>query len=404
MAQRGRRSAAGGIAISMPNDARRFALAIIVGTAKYGAGTQWRCDGFPMPSHSDIEDLRISGKRRLITPRALKQALAASDEVRALVATSRKQLRAIFDGRDQRLFVVVGPCSIHDPEAALEYARRLSQLNAEIGDTIMLLMRVYFEKPRTTTGWKGLVNDPDLDDSFQVEKGIHTARQLMLDITALGLPMATEALDPIMPQYLHDLITWSAIGARTTESQTHREIASGLSSLVGFKNGTDGSLSVAINALLSARHPHRFLGVDDDGRVAVIETTGNPYAHIVLRGGRSGPNYNADSIRRCEDALQAINASCKIVVDCSHANSDKDYHKQPAVFKNLIKQRLAGTQSIVGVMLESHLHAGRQDLNGDLSTLRFGVSITDACIDWATTELLLRNSAKQLRDHMTRLG
>ena len=353
-----------------------------------------------MSSQHPIEDLRISGQKQLITPRALKQALPASDAARVLVAASRERLRAIFDGLDQRLFVVVGPCSIHDPQAALEYARRLSRLHAEIGDTIMLLMRVYFEKPRTTTGWKGLVNDPDLDDSFQVEKGIHTARQLMLDITALGLPMATEALDPIMPQYLHDLITWSAIGARTTESQTHREIASGLSSLVGFKNGTDGSLSVAVNALLSARHPHRFLGVDDDGRVAVIETTGNPYAHIVLRGGHSGPNYDADSIRRCEDALRAIDVPCKIVVDCSHANSDKDHRKQVAVFEHLIAQRLAENQSIVGVMLESHLHAGRQDLNGDPGALRFGVSITDACIDWETTEVLLRNSAERLREQM----
>ena len=357
-----------------------------------------------MPDQTPIEDLRISGERRLITPRALKQALPASDEARALVAASRARLRAVFDGRERHLFAVVGPCSIHDPEAALEYARRLSQLAAEIGETIMLLMRVYFEKPRTTTGWKGLINDPDLDDSFHVEKGIHTARQLMLDITAMGLPMATEALDPIMPQYLHDLITWSAIGARTTESQTHREIASGLSSLVGFKNSTDGNLSVAVNALLSARHPHRFLGVDADGRVAVIETTGNPYAHIVLRGGNSGPNYDTDSIRRCEEALRAIDAPCKIVVDCSHANSDKDHRNQPAVFNNLVDQIVAGNQSIVGVMLESHLHAGRQDLNGDPSALRFGVSITDACMDWQTTEMLLRKAAQRLHGHVAQLG
>ena len=352
-----------------------------------------------MPPPTSIEDLRISGETRLITPRALKQALPASAEACAQVATSREQLRKIFDNRDPRLFAIVGPCSIHDPVAALEYARRLSQLQEEIGDSIMPLMRVYFEKPRTTTGWKGLINDPDLDDSFHVEKGIHAARQLMLDITAMGLPMATEALDPIMPQYLHDLITWSAIGARTTESQTHREIASGLSSLVGFKNGTDGNLSVAVNALLSARHPHRFLGVDDDGRVAVIETKGNPYAHIVLRGGNSGPNYDAASIRDCEEALRAIDAPCKIVVDCSHANSAKDHRKQPAVLDNLVEQILAGNQSIAGVMLESHLHAGRQDLNGNPSALRFGISITDACMDWETTDRLLRRAAQNLRDY-----
>jgi 3-deoxy-7-phosphoheptulonate synthase len=293
--------------------------------------------------------------------------------------------------------VVVGPCSIHDRDAAIDYATRLKALADELNDTLYIIMRVYFEKPRTTTGWKGLINDPALDDSFDIEAGLKLGRTLLRDLLAMGLPTATEALDPITPQYLQDLICWSAIGARTTESQTHREMASGLSSAVGFKNGTDGSLDVAINALKSVKHPHRFLGINSEGVVSIFETRGNPYGHVVLRGGSNGPNYDSVNIAKCEAALTQAGLPSNIMVDCSHANSSKDHNVQPLVTRDISNQIVKGNKSILGLMLESHLHAGRQDIPADLTDLEYGVSVTDACMDWTTTEDSLRELANGLR-------
>jgi 3-deoxy-7-phosphoheptulonate synthase len=305
------------------------------------------------------------------------------------VLRSRETLRAILERRDPRLFVVVGPCSIHDVAAAREYAELLKRLSDQVAATLFLVMRVYFEKPRTTVGWKGLINDPDLDDSFHIEKGIMLARELLLYVAELGLPAGTEALDPIMPQYLSELITWTAIGARTTESQTHREMASGLSTPVGFKNGTDGALGASINALQSVRHPHHFLGITQQGQSAVFRTRGNPHAHIVLRGGGGRVNYDAVSIALAERQLTQANLPATIVVDCSHGNSNKDPSVQPLVAENCVTQILDGNRSIVGLMLESHLKAGNQPIPKDLSTLEYGVSITDPCMDWPSTEALL---------------
>jgi 3-deoxy-7-phosphoheptulonate synthase len=305
------------------------------------------------------------------------------------VFRSRETLRAILERRDPRLFVVVGPCSIHDVDAAKEYAARLKSLAARVQKTLYLVMRVYFEKPRTTVGWKGLINDPDMDDSFHIEKGIGLARELLLWLAAQEIPAATEALDPIMPQYLSDLITWTAIGARTTESQTHREMASGLSTPVGFKNGTDGSLAVAINALQSARSPHHFLGITENGQSAVLRTRGNAHGHLVLRGGGGRPNYDSVSVALAEQELRKAGLPENIVVDCSHGNSNKNPELQPLVAENCANQVLEGNRSLVGLMLESHLHAGNQPIPADRRQLRYGVSVTDACIDWATTERLI---------------
>jgi 3-deoxy-7-phosphoheptulonate synthase len=294
--------------------------------------------------------------------------------------------------------VVVGPCSIHDPAAALDYALRLKKLAEELSDTLYIIMRVYFEKPRTTTGWKGLINDPHMNDSFDIEQGLQLARKVLLGINELGLPTGTEALDPISPQYLSDLIAWSAIGARTTESQTHREMASGLSTPVGFKNGTDGGLLVAINALLSVSKPHSFLGINQDGQVAVIRTKGNRYGHIVLRGGAKGPNYDSVTIALVEKELARNSLPANIVVDCSHANSNKDPTLQPLVMNDVLHQVVEGNQSIVGTMLESNINAGNQPIPADLSQLKYGVSVTDACIDWTSTEKLLRDARRKLKD------
>jgi 3-deoxy-7-phosphoheptulonate synthase len=286
--------------------------------------------------------------------------------------------------------VVVGPCSIHDTDAAMDYARRLKALADELDDTLYIVMRVYFEKPRTTVGWKGLINDPHLDDSFKIEEGLHIGRKLLLDILELGLPTSTEALDPISPQYLQDLISWSAIGARTTESQTHREMASGLSSAVGFKNGTDGGLTVATNALNSVSKPHRFLGINRQGQVSVFTTKGNSYGHIVLRGGSAGPNYDSVHIRLCEEALEKAKLASNIMVDCSHANSSKKPELQPLVVENVANQLVEGNDSIVGLMIESNINAGNQSIPDNLGELHYGVSVTDGCIDWETTESCLR--------------
>ena len=342
------------------------------------------------------EHSNIAKHRALPAPCEIKRWYPASAEALNFVAHSRRRLEDILARRDHRLLVVVGPCSIHDPEAAMDYAGRLRALAHETRDSLYLVMRAYVEKPRTALGWKGLINDPHLNDSFDVEEGIRRARRLLLDITESGVPVATEALDPMTPRYLQDLITWSAIGARTAESQTHREMASGLSSTVGVKNGTDGSFTVAINALKSVGSPHRTLGIDADGRIALIETRGNANAHIVLRGGSSGPNYDVETVRRCKEALTSAGLADNIVVDCSHGNSNKDHRRQHVVLDAVAEQIAAGDRSIVGVMLESNIAAGSQEL-GDGSDLAYGVSITDACLGWNDTETALRGLAQTLR-------
>jgi len=336
-----------------------------------------------------LQNVNVASSDLLATPEEVKQRLPLTARASATVLKSRDSLRAILERRDPRLFVVVGPCSIHDVAAAREYAARLKALAVRIESTLLPIMRVYFEKPRTTVGWKGLINDPDLDDSFHIEKGIFMARELLLHIAELGLPAGTEALDPIMPQYISELITWTAIGARTTESQTHREMASGLSTPVGFKNGTDGSLATSINALQSVRHGHHFLGITQQGQSAVFRTRGNSHAHLVLRGGGGRVNYDAVSIALAERELGSAGLPATIVVDCSHGNSNKDPSLQPLVAENCIAQIVDGNRSIVGLMLESHLKAGNQPIPKDLSKLEYGVSITDPCIDWPTTENLL---------------
>ncbi|MCB1856312.1 MAG: 3-deoxy-7-phosphoheptulonate synthase [Halieaceae bacterium] len=353
-------------------------------------------------SNIEVHNINVDSQEVLLTPQQLNEALPMSAAVRNTVAGSRQVIRDILDRRDHRLFVVVGPCSIHDPVAAMDYARRLRQLAAELDDTLYIVMRVYFEKPRTTVGWKGLINDPYLDDSFKLEEGLHIGRRLLLDILELGLPTSTEALDPISPQYLQDLITWSAIGARTTESQTHREMASGLSSPVGFKNGTDGNLTVATNALQSVAKPHRFLGINSAGQVSVFTTRGNPYGHIVLRGGGNGPNYDSVHIRMCEQALDKAGVAPNIMVDCSHANSNKQPELQPLVVENVANQILEGNRSIVGLMIESNIHAGNQSIPQNLEDLAYGVSVTDGCIDWESTATSLRAMRDSLREVLPR--
>ncbi len=345
-----------------------------------------------------LQNVNVVSSDILATPEEIKRRVPLSARAAATVFNARDGVRAILERRDPRLFVVVGPCSIHDVAAAREYADRLKALAARIESTMLLIMRVYFEKPRTTVGWKGLINDPDMDDSFHIEKGILTARGLLLHIADLGLPAGTEALDPIMPQYLSELITWTAIGARTTESQTHREMASGLSTPVGFKNGTDGGLATSINALQSVRHPHHFLGITQQGQSAVFHTRGNGHAHLVLRGGGGRSNYDAVSIAVAERELTAAGLPPTIVVDCSHGNSNKDPGIQPLVAENCVAQIVDGNRSIVGLMLESNLKAGNQPIPKDPSQLEYGVSITDPCIDWATTENLLLKMHRSLQD------
>ena len=344
-----------------------------------------------------LQNINVLSSELLPTPEQIKQGLPLTPAAEETVYRNRQAVRRILDREDPRVFVVVGPCSIHDTVAAREYASRLRGLAQRVDQTMLLIMRVYFEKPRTTVGWKGLINDPDMDDSFHIEKGIRVARELLLHLTDIGMPAATEALDPIMPQYISELITWTAIGARTTESQTHREMASGLSTPVGFKNGTDGSLTVAINALQSARHPHHFLGITQQGQSAVFRTRGNKYGHIVLRGGGARTNYDSVSLALCERELEKAGLPPNVVVDCSHGNSNKDPGLQPLVAENLGNQILDGNRSIVGFMLESNLHWGSQPLSADRSEMKYGVSVTDACIDWETTEGLLTSLDQRLR-------
>jgi len=340
-------------------------------------------------SDSRLHNVNVVSSELLPTPEQVKQALPLDPRREQFVFGARETLKAILDRRDARLFVIVGPCSVHDVAGAREYALRLRKLAARVEKTLFVVMRVYFEKPRTTVGWKGLINDPDMDDSFHIEKGIYLARELLLDLAGWGIPAGTEALDPIMPQYLHELVTWTAIGARTTESQTHREMASGLSTPVGFKNGTDGTLAVAINALQSVRQPHHFLGITQQGQSAVFRTRGNAHGHIVLRGGAGRTNYDSVSVSLCEQELARAGLPINIVVDCSHGNSNKDPSLQPLVAANCLNQIREGNSSIVGLMLESNLEWGNQPITARRADLRHGVSVTDACIDWATTERLV---------------
>ena len=346
--------------------------------------------------NDQIHNINVIAKEKLPPPSVLKAILPLTDAARETVLSSRKDLMSILDRKDKRLIVVVGPCSIHDVEAAKDYANRLKELSIKLSDVFHILMRVYFEKPRTTIGWKGLINDPTMDDTFQIDKGVHIARSLLIHLNEIGLSIATEALDPIMPQYLGDLISWTAIGARTTESQTHREIASGLSTAVGFKNGTDGSLSVAINAIKSSRESHHFLGLNEAGQITVYETKGNRYSHVVLRGGVQ-PNYDKSSVALCEKKLNEEDLPPRIMIDCSHGNSNKDFNLQSSVAHNCIDQVLDDNQSIIGLMLESNINEGNQKITEDLSPLKYGVSLTDACMSWDSTKTLLNDLAKRLR-------
>ena len=331
--------------------------------------------------------------QRLPTAAQLKQHLPLSDSLRQLVSRQRQAIRAILNGEDSRLLIVVGPCSIHDPVAALEYASHLAALSHELRDDMLLVMRAYIEKPRTTVGWKGLAYDPHLDGSDDMAHGLTLSRELMLEMLGMGLPIATELLQPMAAGYFDDLLGWVAIGARTTESQIHREMASGLGMPVGFKNGTDGGVAIACDAMRSAAHSHRHFGVDAEGHPAIIQTPGNPDTHLVLRGGHSGPNFDRNSVAKARAGLERNAIPARLMVDCSHANSGKDPLRQPDVFNDVLAQRLQGDHSLIGMMLESHLFEGCQPLS---STLRYGVSITDGCLGWDATEQLLRAAAAQL--------
>ncbi|MEH1902955.1 MAG: 3-deoxy-7-phosphoheptulonate synthase [Nostoc sp.] len=345
--------------------------------------------------NANIDNVNIENDRVLLTPNQVKSKLPLTELAEQRVLAYRKEIEHILNFQDRRKFIVVGPCSIHDPKAALEYSERLKILSERVKDNLLLIMRVYFEKPRTTIGWKGLINDPDMDDSFHVENGLLIARDLLLKITELGLPAGTEALDPIIPQYISELITWSAIGARTTESQTHREMASGLSMPVGFKNGTDGNIQVALNALQSAGNSHNFIGINQNGQVSVFQTKGNAYGHVILRGGTQ-PNFDLANVKLVEEKLKQANLPPRIVIDCSHGNSNKDYKLQGAVLENIIQQIVDGNTSIVGMMLESHLHEGSQAITGK-EELKYGISVTDKCIGWEETEKIILAAHEKLK-------
>ena len=344
-----------------------------------------------------IENLNIETFDTMPTPEEIHARVPLSEAAEKSVLAGRRAIEAILDRRDPRLLVVAGPCSIHDPVAGLEYARRLKALSDEVADTLLLVMRVYFEKPRTATGWKGYINDPRMDDTFRIEEGMQKAREFLLALNELGMPAGTEALDPISPQYLGDLIAWTAIGARTSESQTHREMSSGLSTPVGFKNGTDGSVEAAVNAILSASRPHSFLGINMQGRTSVVRTHGNRYGHLVLRGGGGRPNYDSVSVAIAEQALAKAKLPQNIVIDCSHANSYKNPERQPLVLHDVVNQIRLGNKSIIGMMIESNIEAGNQSIPTDLAQLKYGCSVTDACVDWPTTEKMLREAYDILR-------
>jgi 3-deoxy-7-phosphoheptulonate synthase len=342
-------------------------------------------------------NLKVTSVSPIISPEELKQVFPVSEKSAEFVTHSRAEIQNILWNRDPRLMAVVGPCSIHDPEAAVDYARRLAELSKEIDDQILIVMRTYFEKPRTTVGWKGLINDPDMNGTHQISKGLGVARRLLCTINDLGLPVATEMLDPITPQYMADLLSWGAIGARTTESQIHREMASGLSFPVGFKNGTDGGLQVALDAMQAALHPHSFLGISREGRTAIVTTTGNQDVHIVLRGGSSGPNFSSADIIKTAEYLDKTGLKTGIMVDCSHANSNKNHEKQAEVLDSVLAQIKAGSTRLAAVMIESNIEAGNQPMCDDPADLKYGISITDKCVDWATTETMLRNAYSVLK-------
>mgnify|MGYP003958791419 FL=1 len=342
------------------------------------------------------DNLNVVDVIPLISPETLKEDLPVSETASETVITARKAIQQILAGKDQRLLVIVGPCSIHDADAAHDYAERLKKLADQVAETILIVMRVYFEKPRTTVGWKGLINDPELNGSHKINEGIKLARKILLATNDIGLPCATETLDPITPQYLADLISWSAIGARTTESQTHRELASGLSMPVGFKNGTNGGLNVALNAMASAQQPHHFLGISQQGASSVIQTSGNNFVHLVLRGGSNGPNFDAVSIHNAADELASAGLPKAIMIDCNHANSGKDPERQELVLRNLILQIKDGDQSIIGTMIESNINGGNQPISKDM---KYGVSVTDACLDWDNTNKILLNAHDSLKNN-----
>jgi 3-deoxy-7-phosphoheptulonate synthase len=341
-------------------------------------------------------DLHVVETRPLLSPAFIHSELPITEKAAVLVTETRDRIRNILRGEDKRLLVIVGPCSIHDVNAAYEYGEKLTVLHKELEDQLEIVMRVYFEKPRTTIGWKGLINDPHLDGSYDINTGLKLARKLLLDLAHLGLPAATELLDPIIPQYIADVISWTAIGARTTESQTHREMASGLSMPVGFKNGTDGGFRIAVNAMLAASQPHRFLGINSHGLASIVTTTGTPDTHLVLRGGKHGPNYDAPHVEKAVAELVHHGLHPRVMVDCSHDNAAKDYTRQPIALQNVAEQVMAGSDHLMGVMVESHLVAGNQKLPKNLQDLVYGQSITDACVDFATTAEMLRSLAASL--------
>ena len=349
-----------------------------------------------MTQATQIRNVRVESIIPLDPPAEYWRRFPATTQIEDQVAGHRQEIESIVAGDDDRLLVIVGPCSIHDTEAGLEYADRLKNLAKEVEDRIMVVMRVYFEKPRTTLGWKGLINDPHLNGNADVSAGLAKARQFLLEVCAMGLPTATEWLEPFTPQYLGDLVAWGAIGARTTESQTHRLVASGLSMPIGFKNGTGGTIQIAVDGIVAARSKHVFLGIDDNGAASIVQTVGNPTGHLVLRGGKTGPNYDAKSVASAIQMLEESGLPPYLVIDCSHANANKDHTRQPIAFGDIMAQRVGGNRGIVGIMLESHLKPGNQSLGGDPSNLAYGVSITDPCIDWGQTEDLLRSAYSEL--------
>ena len=336
-------------------------------------------------------DIRITDLKPLGPPRSFIESQPITPQIAKVVTETRTAIENIENRTDSRMMMLVGPCSIHDEKAGIEYAEKLYPIAQEVKDTILVVMRVYFEKPRTTVGWKGLINDPNLDGTFDIQTGLKRSRDFLLQVGAVGLPSGTEFLDPFTPQYMADLISWGAIGARTTESQTHRQMASGLSMPIGFKNGTGGSCQIAVDAMVAARSPHAFLGIDLDGRASVVNTTGNKAQQLILRGGSTGPNYDEASVNSATSLLEVANLRRNVVIDCSHANSNKDHNRQPIVFREVIRQRTAGNRGVIGLMLESHLNEGNQSL-GNPADLKYGVSITDACINWETTKTLLREA------------
>ncbi len=347
---------------------------------------------------SPARDVNVISTEPLISPVGLVNEIPLTPDVEATVLEGRRQIQAILRGDDPRFMVITGPCSVHDAEACVEYAQRIKRLQDEIGDRMLIVMRVYFEKPRTTVGWKGMIYDPYLDDTFDIGEGLRRARSLLLRIGEMGIYTATEFLDPIVPQYLAGLVSWAAIGARTTESQTHRQMASGLSMPVGFKNGTDGDAQIAVDAMIAARSEHAFLGIDHFGQTCVVHTRGNPYGHLVLRGGKDGPNFGEEAIAAAQELLRKSDVSSRLLVDCSHGNSNKDHTRQNIALHSIVEQRLAGNADIIGCMLESNLNSGSQSINGSVADLQYGVSVTDSCIGWDETEELLREAHEALAD------